>query len=94
MWENGFFWLALALFFAFGPLRRRRWSGGRWSRHRIPAEQPALPESTPLKRDLERETRREEQLIQLETRVAELESRLDFAERLLARGRDQAITPD
>lgn len=84
MWDSGFFWLFLALFFVFGPFGRHRWGRACWGWHQAREDQPALQDSAVAKRA-------EEQVLQLETRVAELESRLDFAERLLAQRRDPAL---
>ena len=53
---------------------------------------PALPDE--LKRELE-DTRAEllDEMSRLRTEVGELAERLDFAERLLAKGRDERLAP-
>ncbi len=89
MFSNGYFWIFLALFFIWGPWRYRAWGrrerGGRWGGPDGGARVQGQD------RDPEQDRRRDAQVDQLETRVAELESRLDFAERLLAPRRDPAI---
>ena len=74
------FWvipLVLFWFFRFG----RRWQrpSGQWKRHRheeqIPSRDPEVVSELESQRDY---------IGTLETRVAELENRLDFTERLLA----------
>jgi hypothetical protein len=74
------FWLAVGLVglgFTFGPIGQ---AVGRWIESRTRRE--GLPSS-------ELEGRLAE-LDQMTTRLAEVEERLDFAERLLARGRSEA----
>lgn len=93
MWDNGFFWLFVIMFFAFGPFSRRRSNRGRWGWDSWWGGRRSGNDEGDPPRDAGREQRREEQVLQLETRVAELESRLDFAERLLAQYRDPAISP-
>jgi hypothetical protein len=100
-----FFWLPLILFLVFvlrgGPRRGLYWGGGDWrgwgahrrgwgpgweERRHSPAASPALDEGVRARLEL---------VEQLESRVTELENRLDFTERLLA-GRsaaDPAATP-
>jgi hypothetical protein len=81
IWVPGGWWifLLIALFF-WGPWRwgrrMRRWEQDRYgpSRHSLPRP-PELDESVKARLDL---------VDQLETRVSELENRLDFTERLLA----------
>ena len=89
MFSNGWIWMVFAFFIVsrfggFGGWRRARW--GRWDRDAAEDSQ-RLPQGS--REDGEKDRRREEQVEQLEARVAELESRLDFAERLLAPRRDQ-----
>ena len=93
MLSNGFFWLFLIMFFAFGPFSRRRWTRGRWGWGPWWGDEQGRKEPDGSPRDDERERRREEQVVELETRVAELESRLDFAERLLAQRREPSAAP-
>lgn len=82
IWVHGGWWipfLLVAIFF-WGPWRWRRrrpippwgWERTSWEHPRRPAE---LDESVRTRLDL---------IDQLETRVTELENRLDFAERLLS----------
>jgi hypothetical protein len=100
-----FFWLPLILFLVFvlrgGPRRRAHLWGGDWrgsganwrgwgpgwvERRHAPVAQPPLDEGVRARLEL---------VEQLESRVTELENRLDFTERLLA-GRpatDPAATP-
>ncbi|MBI4502397.1 MAG: hypothetical protein HY700_14705 [Gemmatimonadetes bacterium] len=79
-------WFPILLLFLFGPFRRRRyWRYQGWR------ESPPRPEGRSIEDSSKREEeqlRRDEQIESLETRVAELESRLDFAERLLAQRRE------
>src|SRR5689334_16334560 len=98
------FWLPLILFLVFvfrgGPRRGPRWWGGDWRgwganwRGWGPGwdERRHSPVAPPLDEGVRA---RLELVEQLESRVAELENRLDFTERLLA-GRaatDPAATP-
>lgn len=61
--------------------------GVRWMHRKV--EAPTLPEGHELDDLRERVARLEE----CELRVAELEERLDFAERMLAQGQPQAALP-
>ncbi len=77
-------WVLIPLFMLFimlGLMRHRWWSGGR--RDGIDEGQPL--QSSRLEALEVREQQRLDQIEQLEGRVAELESRLDFTERLLTR---------
>jgi len=81
IWVPGGWWIFLlvALFF-WGPWRwsrrMRRWEQDRYGPRRQSLRRPAeLDESVKARLDL---------VDQLETRVSELENRLDFTERLLA----------
>jgi len=82
-------WLfPLLLFLVFNPFRRRRW--GYW-----PDRDGRVERGGPRRQE-ESETdeatlQRNNQIEQLESRVAELESRLDFAERLLAQRREAPV---
>ena len=71
--EHGWMWwwiFPAMMFFWFGPRRRPR----RWER-----------DAGPPRAELDEEARARLALVdQLETRVSELENRLDFTERLLA----------
>lgn len=96
MLSNGWFWMFLAFFFMMGPMRMYRRRGvawGRWDRWGPDGPQETLRNQQPSKEDLEQQQRRDEQVEQLEARVNELESRLDFAERLLAPRRDPVASP-
>ena len=89
---HGMWWIGFPLFmlFFFGPFRRRRY----W-RYRQWRESPEGFESRPPRdssRDDGEMRRREEQVELLESRVAELESRLDFTERLLAQRREPPLS--
>lgn len=66
----GWWWIfPLMMFFWFAPHRRHRWER----------------DARPVRPELDEETRARLALVdQLETRVSELENRLDFTERLLA----------
>jgi hypothetical protein len=68
------------LFLMLGPMRHR-WRSGR---RRQEDEEHHLPHTSWVEGLEAREQRRQDQIEQLEARVVELESRLDFAERLLA----------
>jgi len=68
----------LMMFFWWGPHGRRH----RWERNTRPAARPELDEETRARLAM---------VDQLETRVSELENRLDFTERLLA-GRSTSST--
>lgn len=84
MFDSGVFWIFVVLFIVFGPWRRGwRHRRERWGRGRDAAGSTPEPVSQPDR------AVRDAQIEQLETRVAELESRLDFAERLLAPRREQ-----
>lgn len=97
MFDSGWIWIFIAFFFIWGPFRRGRWRGqwrgwdgwGSDTKGGTPRDR-----ERPSKEDLDKQQRRDEQVEQLEARVNELESRLDFAERLLAPRRDQAALPE
>jgi len=80
IWVPGGWWifLLIALFF-WGPWRwgrrMRRWERERYGPWRPPLPRPELDEAVKARLDL---------VDQLETRVSELENRLDFTERLLS----------
>ena len=83
-------WLfPLLLFLVFNPFRRRRRLGywpdwdGRVERGRPRQQEESETDEATLQRN--------NQIEQLESRVAELESRLDFAERLLAQRREAPV---
>ena len=82
--------LPLVLLFIFGRFRHRgyrsRWDNWERSRHRD-GQKDNAPDRDGTARQ------REEQLNLLETRVAELESRLDYAERLLSQRREAEPIP-
>lgn len=89
IWVPGGWWipLVLAALFFWGPWRwgRRRmrpWDQDRYGPWRQPPRTPELEESVRARLDL---------VDQLETRVSELENRLDFAERLLAERREEKV---
>jgi hypothetical protein len=74
------FWLAVGLVglgVTFGPIGH---AVGRWIEARAHRDAPPSPELEGRLAELDQTT----------NRVAELEERLDFAERLLARGRSEA----
>jgi hypothetical protein len=87
IWVPGGWWipfLLIAIFF-WRPWRWGRrpvppWDWDRHGRGRQPPRSPELDESVRARLDL---------VDQLETRVTELENRLDFAERLLAERREE-----
>ena len=82
-------WAPLFLFFVIRPLRRRSyWRYRRW--REFPDGQDDRPRQDGPRDDAELR-RREEQVELLESRVAELESRLDFTERLLAQRREPPL---
>ena len=99
MWHFPWFWMALFAFWLMMS-RRRRWH--RW--HRRGWEREALRETMreELRRELRGETLDRERppaarpapdpsyVEQLETRIAQLEERLDFTERLLEGRRETA----
>jgi hypothetical protein len=96
MFDSGWIWIFIAFFFIWGPMRRFRWGRGRgrWDRWGTDGQDGAPQDrQRPSKEDLEKQQRRDEQVEQLEARVNELESRLDFAERLLAPRREQVVVP-
>ena len=83
------FWFPLLFLLVFRPWRRawrrRDWGGG----PRVPRDRGTD------EREIEvRDQERQQQIEQLETRVNELESRLDFAERLLAQRREAPLVKD
>jgi hypothetical protein len=80
IWGFGGWWLPFLLFglFFWGPWRWGR-RAGRWEYERYSRRDARLDESIKARLDL---------VDQLETRVSELENRLDFTERLLAERRD------
>ena len=93
MFSIGWFWIAVVMFVFMAPKWRRR--RGRWESvdgWDVVGDRSG-PRERPQPQDTERKQQRDEQVEQLEARVAELESRLDFAERLLAPRRDPAISP-
>ncbi len=86
IWVHGGWWIPLLLLgiFFWGPWR---WGGRRpprgWQRNgpwHQPERPPELDEAVRVRLEL---------VDQLETRVTELENRLDFAERLLAERREE-----
>jgi hypothetical protein len=85
IWVHGGWWIPLLLLgiFFWGPWRWRRRPPRGWNRtgpwHQ-PDRAPELDEAVRARLDL---------VDQLETRVTELENRLDFAERLLAERREE-----
>jgi hypothetical protein len=86
MWGPGGWWipfLLIGLFF-WGPWRwgrrMRRWERGRYGPWQDRPRSAELDESVKARLDL---------VDQLETRVSELENRLDFTERLLAERREE-----
>lgn len=93
MFSSAWFWMMLAVFFIMGPMRWRRGRWDRWSRSDGDRDEQRERGSRETKESAERLQRRDEQVEQLEVRVAELESRLDFAERLLAPRREPALAP-
>jgi hypothetical protein len=77
-------WILIPLFMLFivvGPMRHRWWSGRR--RHAADERHPL--DASRMEGLEAREQQRQDQIEELEGRVAELEARLDFAERLLTR---------
>jgi hypothetical protein len=74
------FWLVLFAFFVMGR-RRRRWE--RWARMNDPRYVGSGPWGHPRSAELQSPDR-DAYVEQLETRVARLEERLDFTEKLLA----------
>ena len=81
----------LMLFIMLGPMRHHWWSGRR--RDRADEREPL--HSSRLEALEAREQQRLDQIERLDGRVAELESRLDFAERLLTRaGESQELPRD
>jgi hypothetical protein len=79
----GFAWMFWLLPFLFFCMAARRWRGERWA--------PAFRGSPPgLERELDEHR---EYVDSLERRVAELEERLDFTERLLAQRNPLASGP-
>lgn len=87
---RGMWWVLIPLwmfFFFYFRSRPRRWS--RRSRHwgDFPDGADGPSREDPERREAE-QRRKDEQIESLETRVAELESRLDFTERLLAQRRE------
>jgi len=96
MFSMGWFWIAIVVFFVMAPKwrrsRRGRWNAmDRWDPFRDDPRD--RDREGPSPEDKERQERHDAQVEQLETRVAELESRLDFAERLLAPRREAAPAP-
>ena len=77
----------LMLFIMLGPMRHRWWAG----RRREGADERQPLHSSRLEALEAREQQQRDQIEQLEARVAELESRLDFAERLLTQQRERAV---
>jgi len=97
MWGFGLmFWLVVCMFFAV-VARRRRWE--RWAMMGRPRGYPVYPGwwdsrewRTPRREPATRRQGSEEQqeyIDALESRVAQLEERLDFTEQLLAGRRDR-----
>lgn len=92
MFESGWFWIFVAFFFIWGPMRwKRRNHWAKWDP--MGWEAGTKDREKQRREDAEQRARRDEQVEQLEARVNELESRLDFAERLLASRREDAIMP-
>jgi hypothetical protein len=83
------FLFPLVFLFIFGPFRRRYWRRRpwNWDWNGMPRERDP-EQSRSRAANEERDRRREDQIEQLETRVAELESRLDYTERLLTQRRE------
>lgn len=80
-------WMFLLLFFVVGPALGWGWRGGRAARRWIGADDELPAAGRRTVRQLEQELQRGMEVIEvLESRVAELENRLDFAERLLSAG--------
>lgn len=80
----------VGVFFAIGCsalMLYAGWIGVRWARRKL--EPGKLPEGLELDRIQERLARLEE----CEIRLAEVEERLDFTERLLAQSRPEALLP-
>ncbi len=85
-------WLTMMIVFAFmGPLFRmgRHWGG--WGDAGSPRSRKGLREE--LARMDAALAERDEVIDDLQRRLLEVESRLDFTERLLAEKRDQAALP-
>ena len=85
IWVPGGWWVVLLIvLFFFGPWRcgrrMRRWERDRYGPWRDGSRRAELDEAVKTRLDL---------VDQLETRVSELENRLDFTERLLAERREQ-----
>lgn len=97
MFDSGWFWIFVVFFFIWGPVRwgrghgrgRGAWHGWGWDQRGDASRE----RERPSREDVERQQQRDAQVEGLEARVAELESRLDFAERLLAPRRDQVHAP-
>jgi hypothetical protein len=93
-------WTFLIVFFVVVPSVRWSWGmkgGGRWRRPRglwashwglDDDDRPSRKQIAALREELDS---RIADVDSLHTRVAELENRLDFAERLLAESRDRAL---
>jgi hypothetical protein len=86
------FLFPLVFLFIFGPFRRRYWPRRPWNWDWDGMPRDRDPEPSKVRGDRERQ--RDEQIEQLETRVAELESRLDYTERLLTQRRESQPLPD
>jgi hypothetical protein len=79
------------LFIMLGPMRHVWWS----SRRRQGRDELQPPHSSRMEGLEVREQQRQHEIEQLESRVAELEARLDFAERLVTRtGESQDLPRD
>jgi hypothetical protein len=79
MW--GFAWMfwVVPLFLFVMMMRRRRWE--RWAMMRGGYDRPGQGHESALRREMEGQ---QSTIDSLETRIAQLEERLDFTERLLA----------
>ena len=79
-------WFLIPLFLViYVNFRRRAWRG-RWERDWYRARRDGMPTVNP-------QSNRDEQIELLESRVSELESRLDYTERLLMQ-RKNPLPPD
>lgn len=84
-------WMLFFLLFFIGPAMGWGWRAGHRSRASRDAPHPSLRRQQADLRALEAELVQRDAVIEaLDARVAELENRLDFAERLLAAGRATA----
>src|SRR5262245_8828549 len=85
-------WIFMFVVFLFfmGPFRRRYWYRGGWDARRGMESWKQERQALESSRD-EKDRLREEHIETLETRVTELESRLDYAERLLTHFRESSL---